>query len=443
MASARVRRRRVGVAIAGLLAVGVLTAATWYDVHARTRTRNEESTLTAADRHLSRLRHNLVVTKFANAVTNNTRNGLQASIGTTVGQTAGVDSSLSSTNTVVSHQDIGITTLHTCLGGVQSALDEISANHNGQAADDISAVSGPCAALDNSAEDGLVYPFDFPDPDVLLVGQTYYAYATNSVAGNIQIIVSGDLIHWTAVGNALPTLPSWATPDNTWAPSVDEVNGQFLLYYAVDVASNGTECISVATSGSPQGPFVDSSTGPLECQTSLGGSIDPSTFIDANGVTYLVWKSNDANPSKIWAEPLDPAGTGFAAAATPSLLLSADQVWEQGTIEAPDMVPANGRYFLFFSGNNWNSANYAVGVATCSGPLGPCSDSTAGPILFSGPGVAGPGGESIFTDTSGSYWIAFHAWVPGAVGFPNSRDLYIRELDLSGSVPAVGAPPSG
>ena len=52
---------------------------------------------------------------------------------------------------------------------------------------------------------GLVYPFDFPDPDVILVGQTYYAYATNSVAGNIQIIDSTDLTHWTAVGNALPS----------------------------------------------------------------------------------------------------------------------------------------------------------------------------------------------------------------------------------------------
>jgi len=55
-------------------------------------------------------------------------------------------------------------------------------------------------------------------------------------------------------------------------------------------------------------------------------------------------------------------------------------------------------------------------------------------------GVAGPGGESVFTDTSGAYWIAFHGWVPGAVGFPNSRDLYILPLTLSGPTPVVGAP---
>jgi beta-xylosidase len=339
--------------------------------------------------------------------------------------------------------NVGITTLDTCLGGVENALQQIAAKDNARAAQDISSVSGPCGALENTANDGLVYPFDFPDPDVIVVGQTYYAYATNSVAGNIQIIASNDLTHWTAVGNALPALPAWATPDNTWAPSVDELNGRFMLFYAVDVAKNAKECISVATSASPRGPFVDSSTAPLECQTTLGGSIDPSTFTDANGVTYLVWKSNDPNPSKIWAEPLDPAGTGFAPGATPSMLLSADHGWEQGTVEAPDMVPAGGRYFLFFSGNNWNSAKYAVGVATCSGPLGPCRDSTSDPVLSSRPGIAGPGGESIFTAPSGVFWIAFHAWVPGAVGFPNSRDLYIRRLDLSSPAPTVAAPPSG
>ena len=95
--------------------------------------------------------------------------------------------------------------------------------------------------------------------------------------------------------------------------------------------------------------------------------------------------------------------------------------------------------FSFYSGNNWNSANYAVGVATCRGPEGPCSNMTAQPILSSGPGMAGPGGESVFFATSGTPWMAFHAWVPGAVGYPNSRALYLRPLNLSGTEPVVEA----
>ena len=39
---------------------------------------------------------------------------------------------------------------------------------------------------------------------------------------------------------------------------------------------------------------MDMSTAPLIYQLSLGGSIDPSPFVDADGAAYLVWKA-DAN----------------------------------------------------------------------------------------------------------------------------------------------------
>ena len=236
-----------------------------------------------------------------------------------------------------------------------------------------------------------MYPFDFPDPAVILVGQTYYAYATNSVAGNIQIVQSTDRTHWTVVGSALPSLPAWAQSHYTWAPAVAMIGASFVLYYAANVAGGGKECISVATATRPQGPFVDRSTAPLECQRALGGSIDPASFVDPNGRLYLLWKSGGPGASKIWSEQLNETGTAFAPGATPTVLLTPGQPWEAGTVEAPDLVAAGGRYLLFFSGNNWEGAHYAVGVATCSGPLGTCTDSSTSPILSSGPGVAGPG----------------------------------------------------
>ena len=260
------------------------------------------------------------------------------------------------------------------------------------------------------------------------------------MAGNIQIIESTDLTNWNAVGNALPTLPAWAAPDATWAPGVAVIGGAYQLYYAALVAGpgGGEECISVATATQPQGPFIDTSTAPLECQPALGGSIDPSPFIDTNGNVYLVWKSNGGTgPATIWSEQLNASGTGFVAGASPTQLLVPDQAWEGGIVEAPDLVTSGGRYFLFYSGNNWNSGNYAVGVATCTGPLGPCTEPLTAPLLTGASKMEGPGGEDVFTDGSGSYWIAFHAWTAGAVGYPNSRDLYLRRLDLSGPTPAV------
>lgn len=425
-----------------MLAVGGLGAAIWYDVDARVRAGAEASTLRAAEQHLATLRHDRAVTDYADALKTNTRNTLQASIGTTLNQLAGVEASLNNANAGVSLEGLGVSALHTCLGGVQDALFSIAGHDNSGAAKAISAVSGPCSSLDGGASAGLVYPFDFPDPDVALFGHTYYAYATNSVAGNIQIISSADLNHWTSVGNALPSLPGWAKANLTWAPSVTLRNGSYLMYYTAEFAP-GTQCISVATAGSPQGPFTDNSVLPLECQQSLGGSIDPSAFTDANGVPYLVWKSGGPGSSKIWSQQLNAAGTGFAAGSNPTQLLAPDQPWEGGTVEAPDLVLVNGHYFLFFSGNDWNSANYAVGVAGCTGPLGPCTDASPNPILSSGTATAGPGGESFFTDANGNFWMAFHAWVPGAVGFPNSRDLYLRQVNLSGPVPSVVAPEPG
>ena len=269
----------------------VLDAAAWTDVNARTRSQNEQATLAAANTHLATLQLDVEVAQSAKVDTTTRRNSLQTSIASTMSQLAVTNEALASTSVNAYVQGVGISTLQTCLGGVKSAFDQITTKNNAGAAKDISAVSGPCTQLAGGSSTGLVYPFDFPDPSVILVGRTYFAYATNSVAGNIQIIDSSDLAHWSAIGNALPSLPAWATPNNTWAPSVAMIGGTFVLYYAANVAGTADECISVATASQPQGPFHDTSTAPLECQKSLGGSIDPASFIDTNGTQYLVWKS--------------------------------------------------------------------------------------------------------------------------------------------------------
>jgi hypothetical protein len=252
------------VVVALGVGVGLLVAAIWTDVDARTRSRNEQAVLAGAKTHLATLHHDVAVAEFAKAVTTTKRDSLQTSIAWTLSQLALTNEALASASVNAYVQGVGIDTLQTCLGGVKSAFNQITAKNNGEAAKDISAVSGPCTQLAGGSSTGLVYPFDLPDPSVILVGETYFAYATNSVAGNIQIIDSSDLVHWSAIGNALPSLPAWATPNYTWAPAVAMVDGTFVLYYAVNVAGTANECISVATSSQPQGPFHDNSTAPLE-----------------------------------------------------------------------------------------------------------------------------------------------------------------------------------
>ena len=133
---------------------------------------------------------------------------------------------------------------------------------------------------------------------------------------------------------------------------------------------------------------------------------------------------------------MTPSGTGLAAG-TPTALLTPTQSWQGGVVEGPDMLVSGGQYQLFYAGNNWQTSAYAIGVATCSGPLGPCTDDSNQPLVASDSTMSGPGGPSVFTDTQGNLWIAFAAWLPGEVGSPNSRPLFLRRVTESGGVPTV------
>jgi hypothetical protein len=436
------RRRKHPWITASLCVLAVvLLAAVATDARAHARALRERQDLATAREALAETQFDRNAIAYALSLVSSHRDAVEGSMASERSRLDATSQALTTAAHAADLQDLAIGVLHTCLGGVRGALEQMSAHDTSKATADISAVAAACLALDGGTNGGLVYPFDFPDPFVLRVGGTYFAYATNSTEGNIQIIESTDLGHWSAVGNALPTLPSWAAPGGTWAPSVLQVGDTFVLYYAAVVAGSpdGEECISDATATQPQGPFLDSSVAPLICQSNLGGSIDPSPFVDADGTRYLEWKSNGEGDQTdvIWSERLNPSGTGFAAGSSPTALLTPDQKWESGVVEAPDLVLAAPRYFLFYSGNNWNSAGYAIGVAVCRGPLGPCTDPTSQPLLASGPGMSGPGGQSVFTDQEGAAWIAFDAWLPGGVGYPNSRALYLRPLRLSGPTPAV------
>ena len=139
----RRRRRRWLTAIgAAVLCLGVLVVAVWTDADARARSRSEQAALARARTHLATVQHDVAITRFAKAVTTNKRNALQTSINSTMSQLAVTNGSLANTNVHAYVQGVGIDTLQTCLGGVKSAFGQIAANHNTQAAQAISAVSG-------------------------------------------------------------------------------------------------------------------------------------------------------------------------------------------------------------------------------------------------------------------------------------------------------------
>jgi beta-xylosidase len=279
---------------------------------------------------------------------------------------------------------------------------------------------------------------DFPDPFVLNAEGTYYAFATNAGPTNVQAMSSTDLIDWKTLPDALPSLPVWAARGFTWAPSILVLPTAYVLYYTVREPNGARQAISVARSIDAQGPYVDTGTAPLIYQVSLGGSIDPSPFVDADGTAYLLWKA-DANaidqPSSVWAQPLASDGLSLAGSATH--LLDFDAYWEDPLIEAPSMVLANGTYYLFYSANWWNTERYAIGYATASNVLGPYTKvTTGGPWFASDANVTGPGGQEWFTDSSGQLRMAYHGWQPGRAGYPDgARSLRLASVSFIDGTP--------
>src|SRR5688572_3077624 len=90
-----------------------------------------------------------------------------------------------------------------------------------------------------------VYNSDFPDPHVILVDGTYYAYSTVVSPSNIQVISSKNLVNWEDLGDALPALPKWAMINSgfTWAPGVIQIEDTFVMYYVARDKEADLQCI--------------------------------------------------------------------------------------------------------------------------------------------------------------------------------------------------------
>ncbi|WP_322509158.1 glycoside hydrolase family 43 protein [Anaerolinea sp.] len=258
---------------------------------------------------------------------------------------------------------------------------------------------------------------NFADPFILQRDDTFYLYATNSSGKNIPLAISTDLVHWKIQGDAMPALPKWTkmTGGLVWAPEVMEFNGKFLLYYTARDQTSNKQCVGVAVSDRPEGKFRDINPTPLVCQSDQGGTIDASPFRDEDGKTYLYFK-NDGNccgiPTYIWGQELTEDGLGLVGKPVP--LIRNDALWEGNVIEAPTMFKRNGKYYLFYSANDYASHLYAVGYALCTTPMGPCTKAKENPILKSAlenkeAMVIGPGHQTIL-QIGENTWMIYHAW---------------------------------
>jgi len=279
--------------------------------------------------------------------------------------------------------------------------------------------SGPPPAAPSGGFTNPVLDTNFPDPQIVRDGDSWVAIATNGNTMNVQTATSTDLVSWTPGDDALPSVASWSAEGKVWAPETTRIGGKWVMYYTTRAPDPEIQCISVAVADKAAGPYTDTSTKPLVCESDAGGSIDASPFIDEDGTAYLYWK-NDGNAVGVdtWISVQPLAADGLSLTGAPKRLIRQDQPWEGDLVEAPFLWvdSRNGKrtYHLFYSANSYADERYAVGHARSDSPTGPFTKDPD-PVLVTNDVAVGPGHNAVFA-VGDEVWTVYHAWKPGSAG---------------------------
>ncbi|HLP14775.1 MAG TPA: glycoside hydrolase 43 family protein, partial [Bacteroidota bacterium] len=154
---------------------------------------------------------------------------------------------------------------------------------------------------------------DFPDPDVIRVGDTYYMVNTTMfVFPGVTVLKSHDLVNWEYASNAVPRFdfaPAYNLDGGNryghgqWATSLKYHHGKFhLLFITLD--EGGFLCTS------------EKAEGPWKITHLPKGFYDPGLFFDDNGRIYVAH-----GYQKISITELD---TNFAPVSKDSLVFTGD-----------------------------------------------------------------------------------------------------------------------
>lgn len=308
--------------------------------------------------------------------------------------------------------------------------------------DPLPTAQGPEALPDLRVATEAVIRSNFPDPEMIKVGNTYYAYATNVGGKNLPLATaSAPEGPWTLLEpDGLPRLGSWAEAGSTWAPDVSvRTDGRFLLYYTARSRKARMQCIGAAVATVPTGPFTPVGAGPLICPTTYGDSIDAASFVDTDGSRYVLYRSG-LSPKKrstaaIYLQRV--SGDGLTLRGAPVRILvqgPSDRI----LVEAPALVRRQNGYALLYSTDVFYSAGYRTNYATATTITGPYRRGPK-PLLSTqvfGKKIVGPGGADVLHDPTGDR-IVFHGITEFLPRNTVIRAMYVTDLAWSNGLPAV------
>jgi hypothetical protein len=169
----------------------------------------------------------------------------------------------------------------------------------------------------------------------------------------------------------------------------------------------------------------------VPCDASTNGEIDPS-MVEVAGQWWLLDKTNGngvGKPTIFYSQRIGPDGFPFGPRFA---LLTSDQPWEMGMIEAPSLIqnPATGQWWIVFSAgsNDIKDPTYQIFTAPCDGAAGPCHIHSVVKLVSRNAQGAAPGEEYAFEAKGGQAWIAYNPG--GYFAAPVLRPLALVKLDF-------------
>jgi len=133
----------------------------------------------------------------------------------------------------------------------------------------------------------------------------------------------------------------------------------------------------------------------------------------------------DALQTPVRAQRLTADGTDLVGERVQ--VLANDMDWEGHLIEGPWVTKQQGRYWLFYAGNDFTSPAYGIGVAVADELFGPYEKKPQ-PLLQSTTEWLAPGHASVAPGLDGEPQLFFHAFHPETGGYNVFRALLTAKL---------------
>lgn len=251
----------------------------------------------------------------------------------------------------------------------------------------------------------------FADPTIYYENGVYYLTGTRNIQPlGFTMLESKDMKNWIA-SSSVPQKMILKKGENTfgeqgfWAPQIIKENGTYYLTYSAN------EQVAVAESEFINGLYTQQNIEPIDPSEK---NIDTFIFKDGDGKFYL-YHVRFNNGNYIWVAEFD-INSGKIKKETLSQCFSQTQSWEKSPVyesapimEGPTVIKMNGKYYMLYSANHFESIDYAVGYAVADSPYGPWEKYPGNPIIHrSIVGENGSGHGDLFFDSDNNPYYVYH-----------------------------------